>query len=241
MYRVTHQVEPNLSLTSKQKVRPGQARPKRNFCYDVNGGLAEPDVSPCICTLKIVEYSTTQRKTYLGWVGVGFGRWEQREECNVLLRGGEFELSDCTWGALKQRKKVSRAPNRSWKVLSEAVLKLELHSGPLKTCIMDKPRPFIWFFQICTLKVMFIFSAFRSHIYQMRVDTPKMNSPFGQIKKPWLKGRALFLVQCWFDSHSALNLESFHMLMSQPCMRDVLCIGMERTKLPSERVARNPS
>ena len=40
--RVTHQVVTNLPLTSKQKfsfgpARPGQARPKRNFCFEVNG------------------------------------------------------------------------------------------------------------------------------------------------------------------------------------------------------------
>ena len=40
--RVTHQVESNLPLTSKQKFRfglswSGQARPKQNFCFDVNG------------------------------------------------------------------------------------------------------------------------------------------------------------------------------------------------------------
>ena len=43
MYRVTHQVVTNLPLTSKQKLfcfglaRPGQVRPKWNFCYEVNG------------------------------------------------------------------------------------------------------------------------------------------------------------------------------------------------------------
>ena len=41
-YRVTHQVVPNLLLTSKQKfhfglARPGQARPKWNICFEVNG------------------------------------------------------------------------------------------------------------------------------------------------------------------------------------------------------------
>ena len=36
-YRVTHQVEPNLPLTSKQKFRFGLARQKQNLCYDVNG------------------------------------------------------------------------------------------------------------------------------------------------------------------------------------------------------------
>ena len=41
-YRVTHQVVTNLPLTSKQKfrfslARPGQARPKQNFCFEVNG------------------------------------------------------------------------------------------------------------------------------------------------------------------------------------------------------------
>ena len=40
-YRVTHQIEPNLPLTSQQKFcfglsRPGQARPKCYFCFDVN-------------------------------------------------------------------------------------------------------------------------------------------------------------------------------------------------------------
>ena len=41
IYRVTIQVGPNLLLTSKQKfrfglARPGHARPKRNFCFEVN-------------------------------------------------------------------------------------------------------------------------------------------------------------------------------------------------------------
>ena len=41
MYRVTHLVDSNLPLTSKQKfcfglTRSGQARPIRNFCFDVN-------------------------------------------------------------------------------------------------------------------------------------------------------------------------------------------------------------
>ena len=40
-YKVTHQVVTNLPLTSKQKfrfglARPGQARPKQNFCFEVN-------------------------------------------------------------------------------------------------------------------------------------------------------------------------------------------------------------
>ena len=40
-YRVTHHVRQNLLLTSKQELSfglawPGQARPKRNFCFDVN-------------------------------------------------------------------------------------------------------------------------------------------------------------------------------------------------------------
>ena len=42
MYRVTHLVDSNLPLTSKQKFRfglacPDLARPKQNFCFDVNG------------------------------------------------------------------------------------------------------------------------------------------------------------------------------------------------------------
>ena len=42
VYRVTHQFVTNLPLTSKQKfcfclAWPGQARPKRNFCFEVNG------------------------------------------------------------------------------------------------------------------------------------------------------------------------------------------------------------
>ena len=41
MYRVTHQVVQNLPLTSKKKfsfglARPGQARPKQNFTFEVN-------------------------------------------------------------------------------------------------------------------------------------------------------------------------------------------------------------
>ena len=36
-YRVTHQVVTNLPLTSKHKFCIGLARPKRNFCSDVNG------------------------------------------------------------------------------------------------------------------------------------------------------------------------------------------------------------
>ena len=52
-YRVTHQVEPNLPLTPKQKSRlglasPRQARPKQNFVLMSTGGLAQPDVSPCM-------------------------------------------------------------------------------------------------------------------------------------------------------------------------------------------------
>ena len=44
LYRVTHQVVTNLLLTSKQKFRfglpcPGLARPKRNFCFEVNGSF----------------------------------------------------------------------------------------------------------------------------------------------------------------------------------------------------------
>ena len=44
MYRVTHLVDSNLPLTSKQKfcfglARSGQARPKRNFCFEVKGRL----------------------------------------------------------------------------------------------------------------------------------------------------------------------------------------------------------
>ena len=40
-YRVTHHVDSNHPLTSKQKFHfglacPDQARPKRNFCYDFN-------------------------------------------------------------------------------------------------------------------------------------------------------------------------------------------------------------
>ena len=42
LYRVTIPLVQNLPLTSKQKfrfglARPGQARPKRNFCFKVNG------------------------------------------------------------------------------------------------------------------------------------------------------------------------------------------------------------
>ena len=42
IYRVTHLLDSNLPLTSKQKfcfglTRSGQARPIRNFCFDVNG------------------------------------------------------------------------------------------------------------------------------------------------------------------------------------------------------------
>ena len=41
-YRVTHHVVSNLPLTSKQKfrfclARPGQARPKQNFTFEING------------------------------------------------------------------------------------------------------------------------------------------------------------------------------------------------------------
>ena len=41
-YRVTEQLVQNLPLNSNQKfrfglARPGQARPKRNFCFEVNG------------------------------------------------------------------------------------------------------------------------------------------------------------------------------------------------------------
>ena len=42
MYRVTIQLVQNLPLTTKQKLRfgltrPGKARPKRHFCFEVNG------------------------------------------------------------------------------------------------------------------------------------------------------------------------------------------------------------
>ena len=42
LYRVAHLVDSNLPLTSKQKfcfglARSGQARPMRNFCFDING------------------------------------------------------------------------------------------------------------------------------------------------------------------------------------------------------------
>ena len=42
IYRVTQHVVRNLPLTLKQKfpfglARPGQARPKRNLCFEVNG------------------------------------------------------------------------------------------------------------------------------------------------------------------------------------------------------------
>ena len=42
IYRVTHLVDSNLRLTSKQKFLIGLAcpdlvRPKRNFCFDANG------------------------------------------------------------------------------------------------------------------------------------------------------------------------------------------------------------
>ena len=42
LYRVTIQLEQNFPLTSKQKFRfglgwPGLARPKQNFCFEVNG------------------------------------------------------------------------------------------------------------------------------------------------------------------------------------------------------------
>ena len=44
-YRATHQVLANLPLTTKQKfcfglARPGQDKPKQNFCFDVNGRFA---------------------------------------------------------------------------------------------------------------------------------------------------------------------------------------------------------
>ena len=45
LYRVTIQLVANLPLTSEQKFRfgldrPGQARPERNFCFEVNGRFA---------------------------------------------------------------------------------------------------------------------------------------------------------------------------------------------------------
>ena len=45
LYRVTIQLVANLPLTSEQRsrfglARPGQARPKRNFCYEDNGRFA---------------------------------------------------------------------------------------------------------------------------------------------------------------------------------------------------------
>ena len=53
MYRVTHLLVQNLLLTSKVKFSfslawPGQARPKRNLTFEVNGGFAQGDGSPCI-------------------------------------------------------------------------------------------------------------------------------------------------------------------------------------------------
>ena len=46
LYRVTIQLVANLPLTSEQKfrfglVRPGQARPKGNFCFEVNRRFAK--------------------------------------------------------------------------------------------------------------------------------------------------------------------------------------------------------
>ena len=45
LYRVIIQLVANLPLTSEQKfrfglARPGQAGPKRNFCFEVNGRFA---------------------------------------------------------------------------------------------------------------------------------------------------------------------------------------------------------
>ena len=45
---VTHQVEPNLALTSKQKFRFGLAK---TVLMSIRG-LTQSDVSPCICVLK---------------------------------------------------------------------------------------------------------------------------------------------------------------------------------------------
>ena len=52
LYRVTIQLVANLPLTSKQKfrsglARPGQARPKRNFWFEVLGGFEQVEWSRC--------------------------------------------------------------------------------------------------------------------------------------------------------------------------------------------------
>ena len=47
IYRVTHQVEPDLPLISKQKSSI-LARQNGTFVFWSIGGLAQPDVSPCI-------------------------------------------------------------------------------------------------------------------------------------------------------------------------------------------------
>ena len=49
-YTVTHLVEPSLPLTSKQKFHFGLSRSGQNerFVLMSTGGLAQPDVSPCM-------------------------------------------------------------------------------------------------------------------------------------------------------------------------------------------------
>ena len=59
-YRVTHHIGSNLPLTSRQKFRiglscPDPARPKQNFCFEVNGRFESRDVSPCTSSLFQIE------------------------------------------------------------------------------------------------------------------------------------------------------------------------------------------
>ena len=65
-YRVTHQIGPNLPLTSKQSFRPGQAwRPKScTFVIMSTGGLAQCDVSPCTNTAYRIDGSVLSNQKW---------------------------------------------------------------------------------------------------------------------------------------------------------------------------------
>ena len=68
-YRVTHHVDSNLPLTSKQKfrfglARSGLARPIRNFVLMSTGGLNQRDVSPCISTLTTLHHIKVSMAIY---------------------------------------------------------------------------------------------------------------------------------------------------------------------------------
>ena len=67
--RVTYHVAQNLLLTSKQKLRfglacPGLARPKQNFCFEVNGSLHNLTCHPVYTTKSTRTEGTTFCRRY---------------------------------------------------------------------------------------------------------------------------------------------------------------------------------